>query len=75
MALLPQKTFIYLNNKYNQLNTKFKDLKESKVVKLNAVNQRLDNIQLSQILQCQYSMATGFVKSSLDKGFLRWQDY
>ncbi len=34
-----------LKRKYNQLNTKFKDLKESKVAELDAINQRLDSIQ------------------------------
>ena len=33
-----QKTFIRLNNKYNQLDTEFKDLKEFKVAKLDVVN-------------------------------------
>jgi hypothetical protein len=33
-----------LKYKYNQLNTKFKDLKEFKVIKLDTINQRLNGI-------------------------------
>ena len=39
--MVPKKTFIRLNNKYDQLDIKFKDLKESKVAELDIVNQRL----------------------------------
>ena len=34
-----------LKRKYNQLDTEFKDLRESKTAELDAVNQRLDGIQ------------------------------
>ena len=36
---------VTLKHKYGQLNTKFKDLKESKTAELDAVNQRLNGIQ------------------------------